>query len=146
MHVMVEACQVNIARLLLVTPFKRSASLHRSVAVSLQSAKNNLWFNLWAGCPPSLPESFRVLAFPVLLQRAGGVRRVGGVVSGLGGNKCHNADSDLLCRDLGPRGQAPDQADDSADLEIHLCLSDPRRIKRRDKPFLALKGCGMIMY
>ena len=82
MHVMVEACQVNIARLLLVTPFKRSASLHRSVAVSLQSAKNNFWFNLWAGYPPSLPESFRVLAFPVLLPGAGGFALVVGVVFG----------------------------------------------------------------
>ena len=82
MHVMVEACQVNIARLLLVTPFKRSASLHCSVAVSLQSAKNNFWFNLWAGYPPSLPESFRVLAFPVLLPGAGGLALVVGIVFG----------------------------------------------------------------
>ena len=63
---------------------------------------------------------------------------------GLGGNKCHEADSDLLCPDPGPWGQAPDQANDSADLEIHLCLSDPRRIKRRKKPFLTLKGYGTL--
>ena len=36
---------------------------------------------------------------------------------GLGGIKYHEPDTDLLCRDLGPRGQAPDLADDSADLE-----------------------------
>ena len=82
MHVMDEAYQVNIVKLFFVTLFKRSASLRGSVAVCLQSLKNNIWFNLWAGCPPSLPESFRVLDFPVLLQRAGGVRRVVGVVSG----------------------------------------------------------------
>ena len=56
---------------------------------------------------------------------------------GLGGNKCHEADSDLLCPDPGPWGQAPDLADDSLDLEINLCLSDPRRIKRSKKPFVS---------
>ena len=81
---MVEACQVNIAELFFVSQFQKSASLHRSMAVCLLSAKNNFWYNLWAGHLPSLPESFRVLAFPVLLHGAWGrgVARVVGVVSG----------------------------------------------------------------
>ena len=82
MTVMDEAYQVNIVKLFFVTLFKRSASLSGSVAVCLQSLKNNFWFNLWAGCPPSLPESFRVLAFPVLLPGAGGLALVVGVVFG----------------------------------------------------------------
>ena len=82
MHVMVEACQVHIARLFFVTPIKRSVSLCGSVAVCLQSVKNNFWFNLWAVCQPSLPESFRVLVVPAPLHGAGGVARVVGVDSG----------------------------------------------------------------
>ena len=80
--VMDEAYQVNIVKLFFVTLFKRSASLRGSVAVCLQSLKNNFWFNLWAVCLPSLPESFRVLVVPALLLGAGGVARVVGVDSG----------------------------------------------------------------
>ena len=92
-----------------------------------------------------MPE--RVLAFPVLLHGAEGLARVVGGNKSQAGlcvthDKCHEADSDLLCRDPGPWEQAPDQVDDRADLEILLCLSDPRRIKRRKKPFLTLKGYG----
>ena len=82
MTVMDEAYQVNIAKLFLVTQFKRSASLRGSVAVCLQSGKPSLFTILLAGHEPSLPESFMVLVFPVFLQGAGGVARVVGVVSG----------------------------------------------------------------
>ena len=78
---------IQIVKLFFVTQLQRSALLHRSVAVCLQSSKNNLWSNLWAGHQPNLPESFRFIAFSDLLHGEGAVAWVIGVVRGLGGNK-----------------------------------------------------------
>ena len=101
-QLMAQACQVIIVKLCCVTRFLNIASQHSSVAVCLQSGKNNFWSIVWAGYQPSFPESFRVLSVSVLLHGAGEVARVIGVVMDLGSNECQPDTGGLLGR--GGRG------------------------------------------